>query len=35
MALRVELWNRGTLLEGAEEWWDGVEAALEASDDPR
>jgi len=33
MALRIELWERGAPVDGVEEWWDGVEAALEASED--
>jgi hypothetical protein len=33
MALRIELWERDALIDGVEEWWDGVEAALEASED--
>lgn len=33
MALRIELWERGALIDGVEEWWDGVEAALETSAD--
>ncbi len=33
MALRIELWERDAFVDGVEEWWDGVEAALEASQD--
>ncbi len=28
MPLRVELWEDGALVDGAEEWWDGVERAV-------
>jgi hypothetical protein len=33
MALRIELWESGRLIDGVEEWWDGVEAALAAAED--
>jgi hypothetical protein len=29
MALRIELWEHGTLTGGVEEWWDDVELALD------
>lgn len=32
MAVRIELSIRGTVVDGAEEWWDDVESALEASE---
>lgn len=32
MAIRIELRVRGTVIDGAEEWWDDVENALEASE---
>jgi len=32
MALRVELWKGGVLVDGVEEWWDDVESALSAAD---
>ena len=28
MALRLELWARGRIIDGAEIWWDDVELAL-------
>lgn len=33
MALRIELWERGTVVDGVEEWWDGVEGALATAED--
>lgn len=33
MAVRVELWEGGTLIDGVEEWWDGIEQALLAAAD--
>jgi hypothetical protein len=32
MALRIELWQNGALVDGVEEWWDDVESALEGAD---
>jgi hypothetical protein len=29
VALRIELWEHGTLVDGVEEWWDDVEGALD------
>lgn len=31
MPMRIELWQNGSLVDGIEEWWDGVEAALTAA----
>ena len=28
MAIRIELWVDGRLVDGAEEWWDDIEASL-------
>jgi hypothetical protein len=33
MALRIELWERGTVIDGVEEWWDGVERAIAGAED--
>jgi hypothetical protein len=33
MALRIELWENGTLVDGIEDWWDDVEAALSTTSD--
>ena len=33
MPLRIELRDRGTVIDGVEEWWDGVESVLADSDD--
>jgi len=32
VAVRVELWEGGTLVDGVEQWWDAVEAALDSAD---
>jgi hypothetical protein len=32
MAIRIELWTSGGLTDGAEHWWDDVEATLHALD---
>lgn len=29
MALRIELWEQGSLVDGVEAWWDDVEGALD------
>jgi hypothetical protein len=31
LAIRIELFCDGELLDGTEHWWDGVQAALDAS----
>lgn len=31
MAVSVELWAQGRLVDGFEQWWDDVEAALQVS----
>lgn len=31
MALRIELWENGSLVDGVEEWWDDVEIAVAAA----
>ena len=33
MAVRIELWDSGVLVDGVEQWWDDVEAALDATED--
>jgi hypothetical protein len=33
MALRIELRKSGAPIDGVEEWWDGVEAALDAAEE--
>ncbi|MEV4260227.1 hypothetical protein [Kribbella sp. NPDC049584] len=32
MAIRIELWVDGRLVDGAEEWWDDIEASLDDED---
>jgi hypothetical protein len=32
MAVRIELWIDGRVVDGAEQWWDDIEAALAADD---
>lgn len=34
MAIRIELRKSGAPIDGVEEWWDGVEAALGAAKEP-
>lgn len=32
MALRIELWESGRLVDGVEQWWDDVERDLDSAD---
>ncbi len=33
MAVRIELWDDGVLVDGLEQWWDDVEAALDSTEE--